>query len=171
MQDCISDELNREDRRLNTAYQANRYNQDKDGFASVQGTRERRSGPLTYPLQPISCDVPLTREGSDAFPSMETPRVHHTAPGGLLILRRGRNDPCKWEFSYLDPRKQPMAGYSFYPLNHSFYPLNLREWLLGIGRQLQAEYDDAVGAAPVPERIAALLKQLETDTFLQGLGH
>jgi hypothetical protein len=48
-----------------------------------------------------------------------------------------------------------MAGYSF-------YPLNLRQWLLGMGRQLQAEYDDAVGAAPVPERIAALLKQLET---------
>jgi hypothetical protein len=57
-----------------------------------------------------------------------------------------------------------MAQYSFYPLNHSFYPLNLRQWLLGIGRQLQAEYDDAVGAAPVPERIASLLKQLETDT-------
>jgi hypothetical protein len=83
-------------------------------------------------------------------------------PGGFSFSGGGRNDPCKWEFSYLDPRKQPMAGYSFYPLNHSFYPLNLREWLLGIGRQLQAEYDDAIAAAPVPERIGGLLKQLET---------
>ncbi|HEY1364970.1 MAG TPA: NepR family anti-sigma factor [Xanthobacteraceae bacterium] len=38
-------------------------------------------------------------------------------------------------------------------------PLKRRAWLLSIGRHLRAEYDAL--AEPVPERLAALLKQLE----------
>jgi hypothetical protein len=41
--------------------------------------------------------------------------------------------------------------------NSGFY--DRREWLLMIGRRLRAEYE-AVNA-PVPERLAALVKQLE----------
>ncbi len=36
------------------------------------------------------------------------------------------------------------------------------EWLLAIGRRLRADYD--VLKEPVPERLAALVKQLETET-------
>jgi hypothetical protein len=34
-------------------------------------------------------------------------------------------------------------------------------WLLEIGQRLRAEYDDML-TAPLPERLAALLKQLES---------
>jgi hypothetical protein len=37
-----------------------------------------------------------------------------------------------------------------------------REWLLAVGRRLRAEYDAV--KEPVPERLAALVKQLETGT-------
>jgi hypothetical protein len=40
--------------------------------------------------------------------------------------------------------------------------LDPREWLLAIGRRLRADYY-AVNE-PVPERLAALVKQLETET-------
>ncbi len=36
------------------------------------------------------------------------------------------------------------------------------EWLLAIGRRLRADYDAV--KEPVPERLAALVKQLETET-------
>ena len=42
------------------------------------------------------------------------------------------------------------------------YPQDQTRWLLEIGRRLQAQYDDAIAAAPVPEPIADLLKQVET---------
>jgi hypothetical protein len=45
-----------------------------------------------------------------------------------------------------------MAGY---------YPVDRHEWLLEIGQQLRAEYDDIIAAALLPERLASLLKQLE----------
>jgi Anti-sigma factor NepR len=45
-----------------------------------------------------------------------------------------------------------MAGY---------YPVDRSEWLLQIGRRLCADYDDIIAAAPLPERLASLLKQLE----------
>jgi Anti-sigma factor NepR len=48
-----------------------------------------------------------------------------------------------------------MAGY---------YPLDRHEWLLQIGRGLRAQYDDIIAAAPLPERLASLLKQLEVPT-------
>ena len=35
------------------------------------------------------------------------------------------------------------------------------EWLLPIGWQLRTDYDDIIAAAPLPERLASLLKQLE----------
>jgi Anti-sigma factor NepR len=40
-----------------------------------------------------------------------------------------------------------------------FLPQNRREWLLAIGKRLRAEY--AAVAEPVPERLAALVAQLE----------
>ena len=36
-----------------------------------------------------------------------------------------------------------------------------REWLLQIGQRLRAEYADIIVTAPLPERLAALLKQVE----------
>ncbi len=48
-----------------------------------------------------------------------------------------------------------MAGY---------YPVDRGEWLLHIGRRLLTEYDDIIAAAPVPERLASLLQQLEEAT-------
>jgi len=42
-----------------------------------------------------------------------------------------------------------------------YYPLDQREWLLQIGQRLRAEYADIIVAAPLPERLAALLKQLD----------
>ncbi len=39
------------------------------------------------------------------------------------------------------------------------YSGDRREWLLAIGRRLRAEYDAI--KEPVPERLAALIKQLE----------
>ena len=47
-----------------------------------------------------------------------------------------------------------MAGY---------YPQDQNEWLLQIGQSLRFEYADII-AAPLPERLAALLKQLEEAT-------
>jgi anti-sigma factor NepR-like protein len=41
------------------------------------------------------------------------------------------------------------------------YSQDRREWLFQIGRRLRLEYDDVIAAAPLPERLAALLKQLE----------
>src|SRR6266576_823542 len=46
------------------------------------------------------------------------------------------------------------------------YPLDRRAWLLVIGRRLRVEYDAI--AEPVPPRLAALVKQLETPA--QGSG-
>jgi len=46
------------------------------------------------------------------------------------------------------------------------YPLDQRAWLLAIGRRLRVEYDAI--AEPVPPRLAALVKQLETPA--QGIG-
>ena len=46
------------------------------------------------------------------------------------------------------------------------YPLDRRAWLLVIGRRLRVEYDAI--AEPVPPRLAALVKQLETPG--QGIG-
>jgi hypothetical protein len=43
-----------------------------------------------------------------------------------------------------------------------FDPHDRREWLLAIGRRLRADYDAL--KEPVPERLAALVKQLETGT-------
>jgi hypothetical protein len=40
------------------------------------------------------------------------------------------------------------------------YPLDQKAWLLAIGRRLRVEYDAI--AEPVPPRLAALVKQLET---------
>jgi hypothetical protein len=40
------------------------------------------------------------------------------------------------------------------------YLLDQRAWLLAIGRRLRVEYDAI--AEPVPPRLAALVKQLET---------
>jgi hypothetical protein len=40
-----------------------------------------------------------------------------------------------------------------------FDPHDRREWLLAIGRRLRADYDAL--KEPVPERLAALVKQLE----------
>jgi hypothetical protein len=37
-----------------------------------------------------------------------------------------------------------------------------KEWLLAIGRRLRAEYDAV--KAPIPERLAALVEELEIDT-------
>jgi Anti-sigma factor NepR len=45
-----------------------------------------------------------------------------------------------------------MAGY---------YPLDRRQWLLQIGQLLRTDYTDIIAAAPLPERLTALLKQLE----------
>ena len=47
-----------------------------------------------------------------------------------------------------------MAGY---------YPVDRSEWLLQFGWRLRTEYDDII-AAPLPERLASLLKQLEEPT-------
>ena len=41
-----------------------------------------------------------------------------------------------------------------------FLPQDQNEWLLGIGQRLRAEYDVLL-AAPLPPRLAALVKQLE----------
>jgi hypothetical protein len=41
------------------------------------------------------------------------------------------------------------------------YPLDQRAWLLAIGRRLRVEYD-AIIVEPVPPRLAALVKQLQT---------
>jgi hypothetical protein len=46
------------------------------------------------------------------------------------------------------------------------YPLDRRAWLLAVGRRLRVEYDAI--AEPVPPRLAALVKQLETPA--QGSG-
>jgi anti-sigma factor NepR-like protein len=35
------------------------------------------------------------------------------------------------------------------------------EWLLQIGQRLRFQYADIIAAAPLPERLAALLRQLE----------
>jgi len=43
-----------------------------------------------------------------------------------------------------------------------FWPQGQNEWLLGIGQRLRAEYD-VVLAAPLPPRLAALVKQLEQE--------
>ena len=48
-----------------------------------------------------------------------------------------------------------MAGY---------YPVDRSEWLLQIGWQLRTEYDNIIAAAPLPERLVFLLKQLEEPT-------
>jgi len=40
---------------------------------------EIKDSPIARISLPISCDVLLAREGSDAFPPMETPLVHHAA--------------------------------------------------------------------------------------------
>jgi Anti-sigma factor NepR len=45
-----------------------------------------------------------------------------------------------------------------------YYPVDRGEWLLQIGRRLRTEYDDIIAAAPLPERLASLLKQLEEAT-------
>jgi Anti-sigma factor NepR len=41
------------------------------------------------------------------------------------------------------------------------HPQDRREWLLQIGQRLRFEYADIIAAAPLPDRLAALLKQLE----------
>jgi hypothetical protein len=46
------------------------------------------------------------------------------------------------------------------------YLLDQRAWLLAIGRRLRVEYDAI--AEPLPPRLAALVKQLETPA--QGIG-
>jgi Anti-sigma factor NepR len=45
-------------------------------------------------------------------------------------------------------------------------PEDRTAWLLLIGRRLRAEYDAV--AEPVPERLAALIQQLETSTEPSG---
>jgi hypothetical protein len=52
----------------------------------------------------------------------------------------------------------------------SYYPLDRGEWLLQMGRRLRTEYDDIIAAAPLPEGLASLLKQLEeaTDNLRQA---
>jgi hypothetical protein len=51
-------------------------------------------------------------------------------------------------------QSETMAGY---------YPRDQRQWLLQIGQRLRFDYADII-AAPLPERLAALLKQLEEAT-------
>jgi hypothetical protein len=46
----------------------------------------------------------------------------------------------------------------------SYYPLDRREWLLNVGQRLRTEYNDIIAAAPMPERLALLLKQLKEAT-------
>jgi hypothetical protein len=46
--------------------------------------------------------------------------------------------------------------------NSEFDPDDRSEWLLAIGRRLRADYDAL--KEPVPERLAALVKQLEAGT-------
>jgi hypothetical protein len=41
-----------------------------------------------------------------------------------------------------------------------FWPQGQQDWLLGIGQRLRAEYDVML-TAPLPPRLAALVKQLE----------
>jgi hypothetical protein len=48
-----------------------------------------------------------------------------------------------------------MAGY---------YPQDQRQWLLQIGQGLRIYYADIIAAAPLPERLTALLEQLEEAT-------
>ena len=48
------------------------------------------------------------------------------------------------------------------PSYSGIYGHDRREWLLAIGRRLRAEYDAI--KEPVPERLAALIKQLESGT-------
>jgi hypothetical protein len=45
-----------------------------------------------------------------------------------------------------------------------YHPVDRGEWLLHIGQWLRTEYDDIIAAAPLPERLASLLKQLEEPT-------
>jgi hypothetical protein len=45
------------------------------------------------------------------------------------------------------------------PDRSDFLPQDNRAWMLAIGRRLRADYDAV--AEPVPERLAALIKQLE----------
>src|SRR6516162_4095290 len=50
-----------------------------------------RGSPIARVPLPIFCDVLPAREGSDAFPSVETPRVHHAARRrGGVAARGGR---------------------------------------------------------------------------------
>jgi hypothetical protein len=51
-----------------------------------------------------------------------------------------------------------MSGNSGFYDQREWY--DRREWLLMIGRRLRAEYEAV--KAPIPERLAALVKQLET---------
>ena len=46
-----------------------------------------RGSPIARVPLPISCDVLPAREGSDAFPSVETARLHHAAgrPRGRML--------------------------------------------------------------------------------------
>jgi Anti-sigma factor NepR len=50
---------------------------------------------------------------------------------------------------------------------YNFYSHDRTRWLLEIGRRLQAQYDE-IAAAPVPEPIADLLKQVETSADAHG---
>ena len=45
-----------------------------------------------------------------------------------------------------------------------YYPVDRGEWLLQMRRRLRTKYDDIIAAAPLPERLASLLKQLEEVT-------
>jgi hypothetical protein len=46
------------------------------------------------------------------------------------------------------------------PQDNRPLPQDNRPWMLAVGRRLKAEYDAA--APPVPERLAVLIKQLES---------
>ena len=51
--------------------------------------------PITRVPLPISCDALPAREGSDAFPPMETTRVHHAARRrASRMAARGASDVC-----------------------------------------------------------------------------
>jgi hypothetical protein len=49
------------------------------------------------------------------------------------------------------------------PIMAGYYPQDQGEWLLQIGQSLRFDYADII-AAPLPERLTALLKQLEEAT-------
>src|SRR5262249_40494200 len=65
--------------------------------------------PIARVPLPISCDVLPAREGSDAFPSMETTRLHHAARRRGGVAARGARAAVTEAADHRDPRARELS--------------------------------------------------------------